>query len=422
MGGAVLQVQQSSAADQYLVYKPDITFFSVLYKKHTPFAIEASPVAFQGNADFGTRAIAHIPVVGDLLSRVWLEITLPDLTQFTASPPTAQNIKWANCIGVALLSTIEFTIGGSRIDKHYPQFVDIMMQLTDRAEQRDGINEMLGRFDDYDITNPAKSFATSRVLYVPLTFSFCKDYVNALPLIALSLHEVCINIEFSPLLSCIRSTGSPVSSLVNANFISPSLSIQMYADYVFLGTDERRFFATSSHEYLIETLQYTGAQPIIAPLSASGSLIRNIPLSYCNPVKEIIFVYMSQASTSTDSLLGNRAFDYRNPSGNRDCFTQVSLLLNGTTRFTPRPGSYFRLVQPYIAHKRIPQGKNIYLYAFSIKPDAVDSFGEINFSRYSSAILALGLDPGLTNGTVNVYGRTLNILRIKDGMAALAFT
>ena len=76
--------------------------------------------------------------------------------------------------------------------------------------------------------------------YVPLEFWFCRNIGLALPLIALQYHEVKINIEFGTV------TGDVFTNAT------------LWADYIFLDTDERRRFAQLSHEYLIEQVQFTG--------------------------------------------------------------------------------------------------------------------------------------------------------------------
>ena len=78
--------------------------------------------------------------------------------------------------------------------------------------------------------------------YVPLEFWFCRNIGLALPLIALQYHEVKINIEFDAGIEFGDAT--------------------LWADYIFLDTDERRRFAQLSHEYLIEQVQFTGAETL----------------------------------------------------------------------------------------------------------------------------------------------------------------
>jgi hypothetical protein len=66
-------------------------------------------------------------------------------------------------------------------------------------------------------------------------------------------HEVKINIEFRPFSECYASASGTVTV--------PTLgSAALWVDYIFLDTDERRQFAQIGHEYLIEELQFGGAE------------------------------------------------------------------------------------------------------------------------------------------------------------------
>ena len=103
---------------------------------------------------------------------------------------------------------------------------------------------------------------------VPLQFWFCRNPGLALPLIALQYHEVKLKLTF-PEKSEI-ATGTVASA-------SPSLSsVEVWADYIYLDTDERRRFAQVSHEYLIEQLQYQS--------ESKGS---TFTLNFNHPVKDL---------------------------------------------------------------------------------------------------------------------------------------
>ena len=90
----------------------------------------------------------------------------------------------------------------------------------------------------------------------------------ALPLIALQYHEVKIVINFS--------TAASIQANAAAN-----LSVgetKLWADYIYLDTDERRRFAQVSHEYLIEQVQ----------VQSIGQTMTNYSINFNHPVKEII--------------------------------------------------------------------------------------------------------------------------------------
>ena len=99
----------------------------------------------------------------------------------------------------------------------------------------------------------------------PLKFWFCRNPGLALPLIALQYHEVKLKFTFSSI-SQVNTTGTP--------------SVVVWADYIYLDTDERRRFAQVSHEYLIEQVQIQEGNPHNKT---------SFKLNFNHPVKEIIW-------------------------------------------------------------------------------------------------------------------------------------
>jgi hypothetical protein len=116
----------------------------------------------------------------------------------------------------------------------------------------------------------------------------------------------------------------------------------------------------------------------------------------------------------------------------------AKILLNSYERFTIRPQTYLRLVQPYQHHKRIPE-KLIYLYSFSLKPEEQQPSGTCNMSRIDTVYLNFDLTPAAmlnlltasspstfqmsnsSTGNISVFAVNYNVLRIRSGMAGLAY-
>lgn len=62
---------------------PEITFFKVVYKRHTCFAIESIKVDFDEPLDFGVETGCTLGPLGDLIHKVYLCITLPAIKSTT---------------------------------------------------------------------------------------------------------------------------------------------------------------------------------------------------------------------------------------------------------------------------------------------------------------------------------------------------
>ena len=273
MGGGLMQLVAYGAQDVFLTGKPEISFFKVVYRRHTNFAVESIQQTLNGTTGFGNRLTSTVSRNGDLITNMWLEVTLPEA-----------GTNYVNSIGHSLIEYVELEIGGQRIDKHYGEYLEILNELTLPEEKLQGFNEMVGKRSVYWTDGVSATPALrSTKLYVPLQFFFCRNPGLALPLIALQYHEVKLNIKFRDSSSVVR-TGGTAGSLSD---------VKLFVDYVYLDTTERRRFAQMQHEYLIEQLQHTG------PAKASDNTQR---LNFNHPVKELIWVFRKTSDSDTEAL------------------------------------------------------------------------------------------------------------------------
>ena len=426
-----MQLVAYGAQDIYLTGNPQITFFKVVYRRHTNFAVESIEQTFNGTADFNKRVTATISRNGDLIQQMYLEVTLPITTGSTDG-------SWTYGVGNALVSQAEIEIGGQLIDRQYGDWMNIWSELTIPAGKRDGYDNMVGNtviagvFDQY---GSLTAQTTTKRLYVPLQFWFNRNPGLALPLIALQYHEVKLNLTIRPLTDLlITYTNTPVGTL----------GCKLYVDYIYLDTDERRRFAQVSHEYLIEQVQFTGTETI-----ASGSSNKNVTLNFNHPVKELIWAHTTSAHATSGSaaVSNNKWFNYsgRDTAAGIDSYQTALLQLNGHDRFSVRNADYFRKVQNYEHHTRVPRvggdlagtradttqavfRQYIYSYSFALSPEEHQPSGTCNFSRIDNAVLQLTYSAASgfeTNGqslNLNIYAVNYNVLRIMSGMGGLAYS
>jgi Large eukaryotic DNA virus major capsid protein/Major capsid protein N-terminus len=341
-------------------------------------------------------------------------------------------LRWCNSVGHALISAVEYEIGGSRIGRHESEFLDMLSELTLPAEKQSGFYTMIGKYDSaiYDLFD--NSFSDGRTLYIPLQFPFCRSPSLALPLISLVFHELKLNFEFRDYTQLIKSNVS-ISSLVDQRGLTPSLDINLWATYFFLDTIERRRFSVAPLEYLIEEVQTIGTAPIIIDPTQSSNLTRRVQLPFSHPVKEILWAY-NQSNSYNQTLvpsqyatLGNDYFNTElpNPLFGQDPIASANIQINGSDRYAARTGTWHRLVQTYSHHTRCP-AKKIYVYSFCLQPEDLNQpSGSINYSRIDSSYLVFTLNPGMISaafsGRINVYATSWNVLRIASGMGGLVF-
>jgi hypothetical protein len=298
MGGGLMQLVSYGAQDIYISGNPQITFWKILYKRHTNFAMESIEVTFNGQADFNKRVTAVINRNADLMYKTYVQVTLP---QVDVSGAAGKGFRWVNYIGHRLINQVEVEIGGQRIDRQYGDWMQIWTQLSTDAGSVAALDAIVGNTHDLVLMKRGNGVALdstcsstettiscipragtpATTLYVPLQFWFCRNPGVAIPLIALQYHEVRVNVTFETWQNCQyyeSGVGAP-AALAQSSLAAASL----YVDYVYLDTEERRRFAQQSHEYLIEQVQYTGAESIT-------SSSNKIQLNFNHPVKELQWV------------------------------------------------------------------------------------------------------------------------------------
>lgn len=470
-----MQLVAYGAQDVFLTGKPQITFFRLVYRRYTNFAMEAIEQTFNGQPTFGRKVTCTVSRNGDLAHRMYLEIDMnvtPNALAASMSGNTTVNTaggtstvprfdadtgadvdvsgdsanvvaltvqKRANRLNAArighlMVEKVEIEIGGQIIDTHYGEWMDMWAQLTHSEEQWQKLSTLInGSLAELD--ECASGSATSAKLYVPLQFWFNCNPGLALPLIALQYHEVKLHVYFASK-ACLNRVG---------DFSNVSLDqVLLYVDYIFLDTDERRRFASQSHEYLIEQLQMNGPTSV-----AANNQHANINLNFNHPVKELVWRVQNVADEDTFNYWPT-AFNENvetsdvnlNQRAHNEFVEKAKLQLNGTDRFSGREGSYFRCVQPYQhhtgGHNQAPRKAlgGFYAYSFALHPEQHQPSGTCNFSRLDSATLQLDLNdlssnvlsgtdgrsPIAQNKEVVVYARNYNVLRIMSGMGGLAYS
>ena len=73
MGGGLMQLVAYGAQDIYLTGNPQITFFKVVYRRHTNFSMEAIEQVFNGTQTWGAQISATISRNGDLVHKMYYE-------------------------------------------------------------------------------------------------------------------------------------------------------------------------------------------------------------------------------------------------------------------------------------------------------------------------------------------------------------
>jgi len=297
MGGGLIQLVSLGIQDEYLIGNPQITFFKTVYRRHTNFAIETIEQIIDGVKDTETTetvGVVNVARSGDLLTNVYV-----------TCDQSSNGIK-----GNKLIREVELILGGTLLDKHTGEWMEIYSELYTPESKKLGYKYMTGGFDN---NIPNLTDVIQQKIMIPLRFFFCNEHSQALPIIALQYHDITMKFKWG------------YNGDINRNSGDNSVSCEVWCDYIFLDQDERKRFADSTHEYLIEQLQY---QEYI-------SSSRTFDLNFYHPVKCLFW--------TEEGLITNQ---------------KANLHLNGSDRFYQQSKEYFQLKQPFEHFTSIP-GNNI---------------------------------------------------------------
>ena len=419
-----MQLVAYGAQDVYLTGSPKVTFFQAVYKRHTNFAMETIEQVVNGTAANNARLSVTVARNGDLIGEMYLEM-ISAVSAYISDDSTA-TAEW---LAERAVADIELTIGGQRIDKHYQKWWRLYSELYLDEAKRVQYGKMT-----------SASLGSGKV-YLPLIFFFNRNPGLYLPLIALQYHEVRIDFDLA----------SDMETYLNKNVF------KVWANYVYLDTEERRRFAQKGHEYLIEQVQHTGSDTVTAGQTS------NKRLSYNHPVKELVWCFNDPATANAAtalwnfttepgtsgivleadpaSALGSNSYvsigqgtgvpllrsgvsgwsDIKFREETVGPLTDFKLILNGQDRFKAQKGKYFNQVQAYNHHSGNPY-PGVYSYSFALKPEEHQPTGTCNFSRIDNAQVAVTVPAGIASTTMHMFAVNYNVLRIQSGMGGLAFS
>ena len=129
MGGGLMQLVAYGAQDVYLTGNPQITFFKVVYRRHTNFSMETIEQTINGTQTANGSGSVTISRNGDLVHKVYVTC------EITTAAAAAGNL---------LIDNVELEIGGQKIDKQTTQWNQIWADLSTDCSKAAGFQCMTG--------------------------------------------------------------------------------------------------------------------------------------------------------------------------------------------------------------------------------------------------------------------------------------
>ena len=430
MTGGLLNLMYTGDEDIHFTGNPEVSFFKATYNRHTNFSVESINPTWIGTPDFGKRITLTVPRNGDLISSIMLEVEIDN--------PSGQHCYG---LGNALIVQAEVQIGGTVIDRYTNKWANIYGELHQTDEKRQQYDQMVG--------NVSSAEPTRKKLVIPLRFWFNNNPGMALPLIALSYHEVRLNIFLARREVLLVPEDCKI------------VSFKPWIDYIYLDTDERRRFAQTQHEYLIEQTQYSGMESITIPDTNAPASFSHL-LNFKHPVKQLYFQVekdgqpcqsislhedrlaqitlnldkVTHYSNSAETFMHYNQYKYCSSASRDNELIPVGQYIN-----KPDPSKLIKkdtfsneTVSGVIEEskllglnkKALDAGKyynqHIYTISHSLNPEEYHPSGTVNYSKIDNISLTfdnIKLEAGAY--ILNMFACNYNVLRMFSGMAGLAY-
>ena len=370
MSGPLVELVSKGVQDVYLTGEPQVSFYRQNYKRHTNFAVRPQELNYIGTFGANNEVTIKVPSKGDLLSYLWIEA--PGIRE------TSNNTTGIYANNDSSLFEFNLFIGGQKVvsfDSLYLQGVHDLLYQSSESRGTCAVTTNTRKAN-------AEGYSGSGADHVVLPFFFSQEWTKCLPLVAMQYHEVELRIK------------------CRSNFTAGATP-KVWANYVYLDTDERDYFVNNDHELLIEQVQSVLAE----------STDTEFDLSYFNhPVKAVHLVSGKATNSSWAS-------EYN--------FKDSSMYINGTTLFDTTSNIYHHNVVHEMHTEMMSDAAldkaPVFSWPFCLNMAKCQPSGTLNFSRIDNAKLTV-TNPTGGNALHRVYAVNYNILRIKKGMAGVAFS
>uniref|UniRef100_A0A6C0B6D1 Major capsid protein N-terminal domain-containing protein n=1 Tax=viral metagenome TaxID=1070528 RepID=A0A6C0B6D1_9ZZZZ len=475
MPGGLIQLTGFGAQNVFVNGNPSMTYFIKMYKRTTNFAMEHFRLSIANITDTTLPAAGKktfnfpVPRYADLLHDCYVCVQIPDiwspLSGYDQNTSEAYEtaFQWSRNLGFNMIDTASVLFNGNVICSVTGEWLKVKSYLKSNKTQRDKLDTMVGNTPDmYDPANargrlnqypnainvsatntapPAPSIR-GRQLTIPLSFWFCEEIGQSLPLVSLPQTEVVIQITFRNIYQMFtvldtrgkastnptfqtRIVGNPGDSFLgiqnylsypdtngnptNASLVTWNLDPYIEANYIFMTDTERAHIAANERSFLVTQVrsvknhnQY-GYNDVVIPMynlctrviflfQREDRVLVNDWDNYTNwdsifypPVQTYPSVLPTLTKPATPDQWYSTGIQLSNSMNNQDILQEGNLVFDGTDRFVTKNINFFRNIQNY----RFSEGDTsslpgINLYSFALDPNTIaQPSGSANGSMFN---------------------------------------
>ena len=417
---AKISLKAIGKQDTYLLSKdPDESFFNYTNdKRHSDFRKYhrsknvINPGTINGWPFNQTIKVQFNPTnMGDLLSNMYLSITMPGLT----------NGNYADQLGRHILKSITMRVDDLEIEKIHDDwgiiYDELYLEISEKVANRFLVNRSLG-YDDATISDNIAQYTSD--LVIPLHFFFSRKYASDeyssnkpnrpyFPVCSVYRQKIEFELEFHKQTFFTDTTDN--LSLQSFNLVTEEITVT---------PEERKFLASEKQVFITDLVKrHPSIVSDIGRDIIKNNLVPNIPVKCIHwflrntkfedennakgdPVPADEEKYLCQNRFNFSS---NVSFD-EIQSFFDPIMASASFYINGNKlpNVTNTNHNYYKYLVPL--HNRLSRPyRNIYTYSFSMNPINVEPSGNLDFSQIQSekTNIEVKLDTSEVDVSTNTY-------------------
>ena len=397
-GTGSIQLLVQGVEDQILYGKPSYSYFSSVYMKNLQFYSKIVDTSARVQIGGGKRIRSELGRNGDLIKNIFIRITTDSTT---ASIPEFSFYQF--------IDSVDLIIGGQIIERLTGEYMFMYYKLLATPNERKFVETISETFSDSDLVN-------DKTFFLPLPFFYFNNLKKLIPINQISKQKIEIELTIFDKLQ-----GTPPYTDI-FKFITIPVSYIILEEPEILG-----FKQDIQISQLYREFHYVESN--VNAITIDLNNIKNPVLDmyvYAMPVKTETRgkEQLKKKSTILNCFNSNVITDYYQTSNNM--IQSMELLFNGESYIDKSlPSQYYTHVVPSIYYNNpgVFSNRRGCVYNFTINPLTNEPVGShINFSRIRDKKLKIILnDHDGQEVNIKIFTRSLNILRIADGLAGVMF-
>lgn len=385
--GGIRSLIEGRSDYEMVQYGPQYSYFIDEFLARPKFQTQMLSFQLQGQPRYGDLYIQQIPHAGDLITRMYIRVHLPDIPIDEATHKAVST--YATSIGNYLIEYAELLVDRKVIERYYGEFNEMIQEIVFPETKQTIISNTTGK--------GLVGSSSAMTLYLYLPFSICE---RGFPLCAINQGSTELRIKFRES----RDFTFP------PYLITDIIRAELLFEYVYLSDKEAQYFQSQKRIYLTEQTQFF--QGAIRPNVSQESFY----LNFTGPTKELFFVIQYET-------VGSNVFDFTYSNTITDHLTSLRLQVDGNDLIPEEIGTplFLRVIQPMDYHTRIPTRTIFYVYSLCIDPENIEPTGTINLGRIQKQFLTVNVVPSARRRLLRVYTRSYNIFSSENGVGKLLF-